>query len=209
MSNAPQMAEVAALVGDPARANILCALPWRRSFTRARQAPSLLPPVCGLDRTTTAYRGCSWCGLGEPVLRTEMDRTGARQSRPHHYASRPPRADGSLRAFNLTAARLTPRAGVSFKQTVAEADVLPAVAVAKGPCTGRAFDCEYTAAVGLASARPPPPFPFGTDKNVRTIYFIYGTVTRVLVDDSLRAAADLQREGLSFDARSGVHPRAL
>src|SRR5262249_31197167 len=111
MSNAPQMAEVAALVGDPARANILCALPWRRSFTRARQAPSLLPPVCGLDRTTTAYRGCSWCGFGEPLLRTEMDRPGARQSRPPHYASRPPRADGSLRAFNLTAARLAPGAG--------------------------------------------------------------------------------------------------
>src|SRR5262249_16287385 len=45
----------------------------------------------------------------EPVLRTEMDRTGARQSRPHHYAGRPPRADGSLRAFNLTAARLAAR----------------------------------------------------------------------------------------------------
>src|SRR5262249_57282429 len=42
-----------------------------------------------------------------------MDRTGARQSRPHHYAGRPPRADGSLHAFNLTAARLAPRAGVS------------------------------------------------------------------------------------------------
>src|SRR5262249_205402 len=49
-------------------------------------------------------------------------------------------------------------------------------------------------------------FPLGTDKGVRTIYFIYGTVTGALVDDSLRAAADLQREGLSFDARSGVHP---
>jgi hypothetical protein len=49
--------------------------------------------------------------------------------------------------------------------------------------------------------------PFGTDKDVRTIYFIYGTVTRAFVDDSLRAAADLQHEGLSFDARSGVHPR--
>ena len=56
-------------------------------------------------------------------------------------------------------------------------------------------------ATGLPRLRP-----FGTDKDVRTIYFIYGTVTRAIVDDSLRAAADLQREGLSFDARSGVHP---
>ena len=48
--------------------------------------------------------------------------------------------------------------------------------------------------------------PFGTDKDVRAIYFIYGTVTRALVDDSLCAASDVQREVLSFDARSGVHP---
>ena len=34
----------------------------------------------------------------------------------------------------------------------------------------------------------------------------YTVLTRAIVDDSLRAAADLQREGLSFDARSGVHP---
>ncbi len=33
MSNAPQMAEVAALVGDPARANILCALLGGRALT--------------------------------------------------------------------------------------------------------------------------------------------------------------------------------
>src|SRR5262249_33796778 len=32
--------------------------------------------------------------------------------------------------------------------------------------------------------------PFGTDKDLRTIYFIYGTVTRALVADNLRAAAD-------------------
>ena len=48
-------------------------------LSRARQAPSLLPPVCGLDRTATAYRGRGWRGLGEPVLRTEMDRTCRRR----------------------------------------------------------------------------------------------------------------------------------
>jgi len=69
----------------------------------ARPSASLLPPGCGLDRTTTAYRRRSRSGLGEPVLRTEMDRTGARQSRPHYYTGRPPRAGGSLRAFNLAA----------------------------------------------------------------------------------------------------------
>src|SRR5215471_1692538 len=48
--------------------------------------------------------------------------------------------------------------------------------------------------------------PFGTDRDVRTIYFLYGTVTRAIVDDSLRAdAADLQREGLSYDARGTLH----
>jgi DNA-binding transcriptional ArsR family regulator len=38
MSNAPQMAEVAALVGDPARANILCALLGGRALTATELA---------------------------------------------------------------------------------------------------------------------------------------------------------------------------
>src|SRR5262245_60188630 len=38
MSNAPQMAEVAALVGDPARANILCALLGGRALTASELA---------------------------------------------------------------------------------------------------------------------------------------------------------------------------
>jgi DNA-binding transcriptional ArsR family regulator len=38
MSNAPQMAEVAALVGDPARANILCALLGGRALTAGELA---------------------------------------------------------------------------------------------------------------------------------------------------------------------------
>src|SRR5215472_1592635 len=38
MSNAPQMAEVAALVGDPARANILCALLDGRALTAGELA---------------------------------------------------------------------------------------------------------------------------------------------------------------------------
>src|SRR6266516_3595745 len=38
MSNAPQMAEVAALVGDPARANILCALLDGRALTATELA---------------------------------------------------------------------------------------------------------------------------------------------------------------------------
>src|SRR5215469_1815152 len=94
-----------------------------------------------------------------------MDRTGARQSRPHHYAGGPPRADGSFRAFNLTADRLAPRAGVGLAgptQTNREADVPPAVAEladAKGPCTRRASDCECMDALGLASGRPRPPLP--------------------------------------------------
>jgi len=37
-SNAPQMAEVAALVGDPARANILCALLGGRALTATELA---------------------------------------------------------------------------------------------------------------------------------------------------------------------------
>jgi DNA-binding transcriptional ArsR family regulator len=39
------------------------------------------------------------------VPRTEMDRTGAGQPRAQHYAGRPPRPDGVLRAINLTAPR--------------------------------------------------------------------------------------------------------
>src|SRR3974390_3275694 len=38
MSNAPQIAEVAALVGDPARANILCALLGGRALTATELA---------------------------------------------------------------------------------------------------------------------------------------------------------------------------
>src|SRR5215469_9620837 len=38
MSNAPQLAEVAALVGDPARANILCALLDGRALTATELA---------------------------------------------------------------------------------------------------------------------------------------------------------------------------
>jgi DNA-binding transcriptional ArsR family regulator len=38
MSNAPQMAEIAALVGDPARANILCALLGGRALTATELA---------------------------------------------------------------------------------------------------------------------------------------------------------------------------
>jgi DNA-binding transcriptional ArsR family regulator len=38
MSNAPQMAEIAALVGDPARANILCALLVGRALTASELA---------------------------------------------------------------------------------------------------------------------------------------------------------------------------
>src|SRR5262249_45943537 len=70
---------------------------------------------------------------------------------------------------------------------------------------GRSIESKWThlawPAAGLPRLRP-----FGTDKDVRTIYFIYGTVTRALVADNLRAAADAQCEGLSLDARGGVHP---
>src|SRR5262249_56157219 len=45
-----------------------------------------------------------------------------------------------------------------------------------------------------------------TEKDVGTIYFINGAVTAALVDDSPRAAADAQCEGLSLYARGGVHP---
>ena len=38
MSNAPQMAEIAALVGDPARANILCALLGGQALTATELA---------------------------------------------------------------------------------------------------------------------------------------------------------------------------
>src|SRR5262249_93763 len=165
---------------------------WRRSFARARQAPSLLPPVCGLDRTTTAYRGRSWCGLGKPVLRTEMDRTGARQSRPHHYASRPPRADGSLRAFNLTAARLPPHAGVSFNQPVAEADVLRPSPLLKDLVQGVRSIASIWTHLAWPATGLPRLCPFGTDKDVRTIYFIYGTVTRALVDADAALRVDRQ-----------------
>jgi NAD(P)-dependent dehydrogenase (short-subunit alcohol dehydrogenase family) len=44
--------------------------------------------------------------------------------------------------------------------------------------------------------------PFGTDKDLRTIYFIYGTVTRALVDDSGRGAADWPGTEASFAARA-------
>ena len=52
--------------------------------------------------------------------------------------------------------------GAGPTQTNREADVPQAVAEladAKGPCTRRAFDCEYMDALGLASDRHPPPSP--------------------------------------------------
>jgi len=42
--------------------------------------------------------------------------------------------------------------------------------------------------------------PFGTDKDVRTIYFIYGTVTRALVDADAALRADRQ-SGLDLGDR--------
>jgi DNA-binding transcriptional ArsR family regulator len=89
----------------PAGADFLSKLGVDLSGARAKRRVFCRPCVDWTERRP-AHRRCSWRGLGEPVLRTEMDRTVARQSRPHHYAGRPPRADGSLRAFNLTAARL-------------------------------------------------------------------------------------------------------
>jgi DNA-binding transcriptional ArsR family regulator len=49
MSNAPQIAEVAALVGDPARANILCALLGGRALTATE-----LSCVAGVSPQTTS-----------------------------------------------------------------------------------------------------------------------------------------------------------
>ena len=110
---------------------------------------------------------------------------------------------------NVPAPRLSDTALDQRKQTVAGAEVPPAVVVpdAKDLVQGvRSIASIWThmawPATGLPRLRP-----FGTDKDVRTIYFIYGTVTRAIVDDSLRAAAaDLQREGLSYDARGTLHP---
>jgi DNA-binding transcriptional ArsR family regulator len=53
MSNAPQMAEVAALVGDPARANILCALLGGRALT----ATELAFAAGVTPQTTSAHLG--------------------------------------------------------------------------------------------------------------------------------------------------------
>jgi DNA-binding transcriptional ArsR family regulator len=49
MSNAPQIAEVAALVGDPARANMLCALLGGRALTATE-----LAFAAGVSPQTTA-----------------------------------------------------------------------------------------------------------------------------------------------------------
>ena len=54
-------------------------------------------------------------------------------------------------------------------------------------------------ATGLPRLRP-----FGTDKDVRTIYFIYGTVTRAIVDD---AALYTLREMLA--ARAGEAAKGI
>src|SRR5262249_55237846 len=53
MSNAPQIAEVAALIGDPARANILCALLGGRALT----ATELAFAANVTPQTTSAHLG--------------------------------------------------------------------------------------------------------------------------------------------------------
>ena len=56
-------------------------------------------------------------------------------------------------------------------------------------------------ATGLPCLRP-----FRADKDVWTINFIDGTVTRAFVDDSLCAASNAQFEGLPLYARGSMHP---
>ena len=64
MSNAPQIAEVAALVGDPARANILCALLGGRALT----ATELAFAANVTPQTTSAW--FRWNGSAKRARRT-------------------------------------------------------------------------------------------------------------------------------------------
>ena len=74
----------------------------RRSVSRPCQASGVLPAVPGLDRTPPAYRRRRRRGVVRPVLRAEMDRTGARWPRADDYACGQTRPYGSLFAPNLT-----------------------------------------------------------------------------------------------------------
>src|SRR5258708_7204226 len=73
MSNAPQMAEVAALVGDPARANILCALLGGRALTPTELAltaaggkrPVFCPPWVGWTERRSHIGGAVGAALAK------------------------------------------------------------------------------------------------------------------------------------------------
>src|SRR4029077_10459009 len=86
--------------GDAGRRGILKQA-RRRSFPRPRQAPGVLPAVPGLDRTPAAYRRRRRRGVGRPLLRAEMDRTGARWPRVDDHARGAARADGAFRLAGL------------------------------------------------------------------------------------------------------------
>src|SRR5215470_2298906 len=78
----------------PAGADFLSKLGVDLSRARAKRRVFCRPCVDWTER-----RPHIGGAVGAPVLRAEMDRTGARHARAHHYAHRTPRPDGDVRPF--------------------------------------------------------------------------------------------------------------
>src|SRR5579862_5517047 len=83
MSNAPQMAEVAALVGDPARANILCALLGGRALTATE-----LAFAAGVTPQTTSGHLGKLAAVPAEIASRRQDAPRPHLLRPHRWHAR-------------------------------------------------------------------------------------------------------------------------